>query len=78
MAVMNGEGKLVMESIIETEANTILQFIHGVRGDLHVTFERKDLGGLVVRLAEAARPRARGMRSAGKRSAEGRQQERQD
>src|SRR5947199_10217951 len=39
IAVMNGEGKLVMESIIETKAITILQFIQGLRGDLHVTFE---------------------------------------
>ena len=39
IAVMNGEGRLVMESIIETKAITILQFIQGVRGDLHVTFE---------------------------------------
>jgi hypothetical protein len=39
IAVMNGEGKLVMESIIETKAITILQFIHGLRGDLHVTLE---------------------------------------
>ena len=39
IAVMKGDGKLVMESIIETKANTILQFIEGVRGDLHVTFE---------------------------------------
>jgi transposase len=39
VAVMNGDGKLVMESIIETKASTILQCIQGVRGDLHVTFE---------------------------------------
>ena len=39
IAVMKGDGKLVMESIIETKASTILQFIEGVRGDLHVTFE---------------------------------------
>src|SRR5215469_12540485 len=39
IAVMNAEGKLVMESIIETKASTILQFIQGLRGDLHVTFE---------------------------------------
>ncbi len=39
IAVMNGNGKLAMESIIETKASTVLQFIHGVRGDLHVTFE---------------------------------------
>src|SRR6202048_2757754 len=39
IAVMNGDGKLMMESIIETKASTILQCIEGVRGDLHVTFE---------------------------------------
>ena len=39
IAVMTGEGRLVMESIIETKASTILQFIQGLRGDLHVTFE---------------------------------------
>src|SRR5258707_1455807 len=39
IAVMNGDGKLVMESIIETKAITILQFIQGLRGALHVTFE---------------------------------------
>jgi transposase len=39
IAVRRGDGKLVMESIIETKASTILQFIEGVRGDLHVTVE---------------------------------------
>jgi transposase len=39
IAVMKGDGKLVMESIIETRTSTILQFIEGVRGDLHVTLE---------------------------------------
>ena len=39
IAVMNGDGKLVMESIIETKASTILQLIQGLRGDLHVTLE---------------------------------------
>ena len=39
VAVLNGSGKLVMESIIETEAATILQFIHSVRGQLHATVE---------------------------------------
>ena len=36
IAVMNAGGKLVMESIIETKAITILQFVQGLRGDLHV------------------------------------------
>jgi len=39
IAVLNGGGKLVMESIIETEAATILQFIQSLRGQLHMTFE---------------------------------------
>ena len=39
IAVLNGSGKLVMESIIETKAATILQFIQSLRGQLHVTFE---------------------------------------
>ena len=34
IAVMNSAGKLIMESIIETKASTILQCIQGVRGDL--------------------------------------------
>jgi hypothetical protein len=39
IAVRNGSGKLVMESIVETKASSILQFIHGLRGELHVTWE---------------------------------------
>ncbi len=39
IAVMNAAGKRVMECVVETKASTILQFIHGLRGDLHVTFE---------------------------------------
>jgi transposase len=39
IAVMNGAGKFVMESTIETKAATILQVIHGLQGDLYVTFE---------------------------------------
>ena len=39
IAVLNGSGKLVMETILETKASSILQFIHGLRGELHVTWE---------------------------------------
>jgi hypothetical protein len=39
IAVRDAAGKLIMESVIETKASTILQFIRGLRGDLHVTFE---------------------------------------
>jgi transposase len=39
VAVLNSSDKLVMESIIETKAITIVEFVQGVRGDLHVTLE---------------------------------------
>lgn len=39
IAVMNSGGKLVMESVLETKAATIVQFIQGLHGDLHVTLE---------------------------------------
>src|SRR5216684_7789766 len=39
VAVLDSAGNLVMEAILETKAETILQFIHGLRGSLHVTFE---------------------------------------
>src|ERR1700736_4693524 len=39
VAVLDSTGKLVMESILETEAATILQFFAGLCGNLSVTFE---------------------------------------
>jgi hypothetical protein len=39
VAVMDSAGKLVMESILETKAATILQFFAGLRGTLWVAFE---------------------------------------
>ena len=39
IAVMNAAGKIVMECVIETKAGMILQFIDGLRGDVHITFE---------------------------------------
>ncbi len=39
IAVLNADGKLVMESVIETSAATILDFLKGLRGQVHVTFE---------------------------------------
>jgi hypothetical protein len=45
IAVLNSAGKVVMECVIETKASTILQFIHGLRGDLQVTFEEDTWAG---------------------------------
>jgi hypothetical protein len=38
-AVLDSTGKLVMESILETKAATILQFFQGLRGSVHVALE---------------------------------------
>ena len=42
--MLDSVGKRVMESIVETKAATILQFIEGLRGSLHVTFEEGTWG----------------------------------
>ena len=39
VAVLNGEGKLVMQSVLATQARAIVDFFYGLRGTLHVTFE---------------------------------------
>jgi hypothetical protein len=39
VAVLDSTGKVVMESILETKAATILQFFAGLRGTLSVTLE---------------------------------------
>jgi len=39
VVVLDSAGHLVMESIIETKAATIVQLLHGLSGSLHVTFE---------------------------------------
>ena len=54
LAVRNAAGKIVMESVIETKASMILQFIDGLRGDLHVTFEE---GTSAAWLYDLLRPR---------------------
>src|SRR6202140_2626262 len=38
-AVLDSAGKLLMEAVLETKAETILQFMQGLRGNLHVTLE---------------------------------------
>jgi transposase len=39
IAVRNAVGKIIMESVIETKASMILEFVEGLRGDVHVTLE---------------------------------------
>ena len=39
VAVMDAQGKLIMECLLETKAATILEFIQGLQGTLALTFE---------------------------------------
>ena len=39
VAVLNPDGKLAMQSVIATQATAILDFLQGLRGTVHVTFE---------------------------------------
>ena len=39
VAVTDSTGRIIMESILETKAATILEFFAGLRGTLTVTFE---------------------------------------
>ena len=39
VAVRNSAGKVIIESTLETKTSTILEFIQGLHGNLHVTFE---------------------------------------
>jgi transposase len=39
VAVMDAQGKLIMECLLETKASTIVEFIQGLQGTLSLTFE---------------------------------------
>jgi transposase len=54
IAVRNAAGKIIMECVIETKASMILQFIEGLRGELHVSFEE---GTVAAWLYELLKPR---------------------
>jgi transposase len=53
-SVLDSSGKLLMEAILETKAETVLQFIHGLRGSLHVTLEE---GTCAAWLHDVLKPR---------------------
>ena len=76
IAVLNSSGKLVMESIVETQASSILQFIHGLRGELHVTWEEGTWAAWPYDLLQPQVAQVL-VRSAAQCLIEGRQQERQ-
>ena len=70
VAVMNAAGKVVMESILETKAATILQFIRGPARKPGGDLGRRDLGGLAIRPAQASCQPGDGVQSAEERFAE--------
>ena len=60
-AVRDSSGSLVMEATLETKAETILEFVHGLRGSLHVSFEEGTCAALVTRSFAAPRYRSVGL-----------------
>jgi len=52
---VNGSGKLVMESVVETKSTSVFDFLHGLRGELHVTLEEGTWAALAVRRAQTPR-----------------------
>jgi hypothetical protein len=56
IAVLNGAGKLVMESIVEAKASTVLDFLHGLRGELHVTLEEGTWAAWLASRTEGVQP----------------------
>jgi len=39
VTVMNSSAKLIVEGIVETKAETILDFVQGIQGELSAAFE---------------------------------------
>ena len=60
VAVLDSTGKLVMESILETKAATILEFFAGLRGTLSVTSEEGTWAAWLYDLLKPQLPRIRG------------------
>jgi hypothetical protein len=53
--VMNAQGKLLMECVLETKASTIVEFIQRVAGNVVADVRGRDVGGLAARFVEASR-----------------------
>src|SRR5271157_554023 len=75
VAVLNAEGKLAMQSVIATHAATSVDFLRGLRGSLHVTFEEGthsawlyDLLGRRVAKLVVCNPRKNALLKAGNKS----------
>jgi hypothetical protein len=75
VAVMDSQGKLIMESILETKASTILEFLAGLPGALSVTVEEGTWAAWLYDFAQAACGPLDWVQSAEERSAQTGQQE---
>jgi hypothetical protein len=54
VTVRDATGKLVIESIVETKATTVFEFIKGLNGSLWVTFEEGTSAAWLYELLKAA------------------------
>ena len=70
VAVLDGSGKLVMESVVETRAATILEFISGLPRRATHNLRGRNLGRLAVQRIKTACQQGRCLRSAKKRAPE--------
>ena len=75
VAVLDSSGKLIMESILETKAATILQFLAGLRGTLSVTFEEGTWAAWLYDLLKPHAANPGSVQSAEERAAQRRKQE---
>ena len=75
VAVMDSQGKIIMESVLETKASTLLEFIAGLRGSLFVTFEEGTWAAWLYDLLKPHVTRGSGLQSAQDRTGQTGQQE---
>ena len=61
VAVMDAQGKLIMECLLETKAATIVEFVRGLQGAAVPHLRGRNSGCLVARSAETPRRPAGGL-----------------
>ena len=61
VAVLDAQGKVLMECVLETKSATILEFMQGLRGTLALTFEE---GTMATWLHDLLKPHVSGWWSA--------------
>src|ERR1019366_7368016 len=57
VAVLNADGKLVMQSVVATHAATLLDFLHGLRGTFQLLLVGSRTGAALRRFSLAVAPR---------------------